>query len=103
MALEVRFAPEAQTDLLDLYSYIAAHGGTSTRPGLYRPDRRLLRGLCRSACAWNTRDEIRPGLRTIGIGRRTTIAFHLTDLEVVIDRILYGGRDLVAAFDDGED
>jgi toxin ParE1/3/4 len=47
-------------------------------------------------------DIIRPGLRTVGFERRITIAFHLTTGIVTIDRILYGGRDLTAAFSDGD-
>jgi toxin ParE1/3/4 len=44
------------------------------------------------------RDDLRPGLRTIGFGRRVTIAFHVSDDRVTIDRILYAGRDLARAF-----
>ncbi|WP_408861819.1 type II toxin-antitoxin system RelE/ParE family toxin [Acidocella aquatica] len=40
------------------------------------------------------RDELRPGLRIIGFERRVTIAFHITPALVIIDRILYGGRDV---------
>ena len=36
--------------------------------------------------------------RIIGFERRGTIAFHCEENTVVIDRILYGGRDLGAAF-----
>ena len=46
------------------------------------------------------RDDLRPGLREIGVGRRATIAFHVGAGTVTIDRILYGGRDFGAAFDD---
>jgi plasmid stabilization system protein ParE len=28
------------------------------------------------------------------------IAFHVTPMQVVIDRILHGGQDVMAAFDD---
>lgn len=44
------------------------------------------------------RDDLRPGLRVVGFARRATIAFHVTDNTVTIDRILYRGRDLAAAF-----
>jgi toxin ParE1/3/4 len=40
------------------------------------------------------RDDLRPGLRIIGFGRRVTIAFHVTGDRITIDRVLYGGRDL---------
>jgi toxin ParE1/3/4 len=40
------------------------------------------------------RDDIRPGLRVVGFERRVTIAFHVDDTTVTIDRILYGGREI---------
>jgi len=46
------------------------------------------------------RDELRPRLRTIGFERRITIAFHVGADAVTIDRVLYGGRDVEAMFDD---
>jgi toxin ParE1/3/4 len=39
------------------------------------------------------RDDIRPGLRTVGFERRAIIAYQVKKSEVVIVRILYGGRD----------
>ena len=49
------------------------------------------------------RDDLRPGLRTTIYRRRATVAFHITATQVVIDRILYGGRDLPALFEEGDD
>ena len=46
------------------------------------------------------RDDLYPGLRTIGFERRVTIAFTVAADAVTILRVLYGGRDLEAAFDD---
>ncbi|GAA0603666.1 hypothetical protein GCM10009416_46590 [Craurococcus roseus] len=43
----------------------------------------------------------RPGLRTVGFERRVTIAFAVEPDAALIVRVLYGGRDLEAAFDDG--
>jgi hypothetical protein len=40
------------------------------------------------------RDDLRPGLRIIGFGRRVTIAFHVAD---------YAGRDLRRAFRDPDE
>ena len=45
-------------------------------------------------------DDLRPGLRTTAFRRRVTIAFHITEMTVTIDRVLYGGRDLKPMFDD---
>lgn len=43
------------------------------------------------------RDDIRPGLRTIGFRRRATIAFTVGDDTVTILGIFYGGQDYEAA------
>lgn len=48
------------------------------------------------------RDDIRPGLRTIGFERRATIAFRIVDREVVIIRIFYGGRDFESILRDSD-
>lgn len=39
------------------------------------------------------RDDIRPGLRTIGFERRVVIAFHVSARRVEILRFFYGGRN----------
>ncbi len=46
-----------------------------------------------------SREDVRAGLRTIGFERRVTIAFQVTSERVVIDRILYGGRDVGGLFE----
>jgi toxin ParE1/3/4 len=43
---------------------------------------------------------LRPGLRTTAFRRRVTIAFHITEMTVTIDRVLYGGRDPKPLLDD---
>lgn len=48
------------------------------------------------------RDDLRPGLRTIGFRRRATIAFAVTDTAVEIHGVYYGGRDLEALILDEE-
>jgi toxin ParE1/3/4 len=49
------------------------------------------------------RDDIAPGLRTVGYRRRATIAFRVDGNIVVILRMLHGGRALEAVEDiDGE-
>lgn len=34
------------------------------------------------------------------VGQLTAFAFHITKIKVVIDRVLYGGRDLGSLFED---
>lgn len=44
------------------------------------------------------RDEIRAGLRTVGYGRRVTIAFDVAPDAVNILGVYYGGRDYESDF-----
>ena len=99
MACEVVFSPEAQTDLLDVYDYIAPRGG---------PERALayverLQASCMSLGLaperGTRREDIRPSLRVTGFERRVTVAFHIGENRVVIDRLLYGGRNLEESLD----
>jgi toxin ParE1/3/4 len=43
-----------------------------------------------------TRDDLRPGLRTIGFRRRVVIAFAVFEDAVTVVGIFYGGRDYEA-------
>jgi len=101
VAREVIFAPEALADLFELYDYIAAASGAE-RARNYTD--RIVE-TCRNLVTFPERgtrgDDLRPGLRTTTYRRRVTIAFHTTVTQIVIDRILYGGRDLPALFDEG--
>lgn len=42
------------------------------------------------------RDDIRPGLRTVGYRRRVTLAFEVTNDLVSIFGVYYGGQDFEA-------
>jgi toxin ParE1/3/4 len=46
------------------------------------------------------RDDLLPGLRTIGFERRITIAFVVTADTVLIEGIFYGGQDFESLFHD---
>ena len=46
------------------------------------------------------RDDLKPGVRSVGFERRVTILFTVTATEVLILRILYGGQDVEAALRD---
>jgi toxin ParE1/3/4 len=48
------------------------------------------------------RDDLLPGLRTIGFERRVTVAFVVSADAVLIEGIFYGGRDFEAALRNGK-
>jgi toxin ParE1/3/4 len=91
--------PDARSDLVALYRFIAEQGHPLNAIAYVDRLRRYCMGFADFPERGNRRDDLRPGLRTIGFEGRVTIAFHFDDEAVHIDRILYGGRDLSAAFD----
>jgi toxin ParE1/3/4 len=89
----IGFRPRAEADLLDLYRYIAGEAGIDIA-GAYI-DR--IEAACMSLATFpergTKRDDIRPGIRTLGFERRATIVFQVKRAEIVIVRIFYGGQD----------
>ncbi len=85
--------------MLELYDYIAGQGAPNAAMAYaLRLEARCL-ALADFPEQGSRRDDIRPGLRVLGFERRTMIAFHITPVDVVIDRILHGGRDIQSAFE----
>lgn len=103
MTHEVIFAPEALTDLFELYDFIAADAGPVRAHGYTDRIVATCRNLATFPERGTRRDDLRPGLRTTTFRRRVTIAYHITATQVVIDRILYGGRNLPALFAERDD
>jgi toxin ParE1/3/4 len=100
---QVVFSPEAQTDVRALYLFIAERSG-DVRAIAYL---NRIETYCLSFADFPERgvrrDELWPGLRLTGFERRVTIAFTVAAEAVTILRILYGGRDLDAAFNNDAD
>lgn len=96
MALKVYFRAQAEADLFALYDYIASTAG-ATIAGNYI-DR--IEAACLALASFpergTRRDDILPGLRTIGFERRATIAFRVLKARVEIVTIAYGGRDFAS-------
>jgi toxin ParE1/3/4 len=86
-------APEARAQLDELYDYIAE--AASPAIALRFTDAILgqLEELRDFPSLGTIRDDILPGLRTIGFRRRVTIAFVVEPSEVSVVGIFYGGQD----------
>ena len=90
----VVFRPDAETDLFDIYQYIAKARGNINIA--FEFTERL-----RSACMklehfperGTKRDEVISGLRILTHERKTVIAYFITADTVVISNIFHGGRD----------
>jgi toxin ParE1/3/4 len=93
VAHKIVFRPTAEADLLALYRYIAEESGT-VRAGDYVA---RIEEACMALATFpkrgTRRNDIAPGLRTIGFERRATIAFRVLEGVVEIVTIAYAGRD----------
>lgn len=97
MKYEVSFRPQAEEDLFELYRYIAAEAGVEVAGAYVERIEAACLGLETFPHRGRARDDIRPGLRTMGFERRAVIAYRILGREVVIARIFYGGQDFEQA------
>lgn len=102
MTYKVIFSPEARGDLIELYDYIADHASPETALTYLTRIEACCLDLTTFPERGTPRDDLAPGLRTMGFERRVTIAFQVAPAAVTVIRILYGGRDLDGAFDEGD-
>jgi toxin ParE1/3/4 len=98
LSRRLEFSPEALGDLIDLYDYIALHDGAARAIAYVDRIERCCRNLSLFPDRGKRRDDLRSGLRVLGLERRAAIAFHFTTDAVTILRILYGGRAVEGAF-----
>lgn len=100
MTHKVSFRPEAEADLFALYRYISDRSGT-VRGGDYIA---RIEAACVALATFpqrgTKRDDLAPGIRTMGFERRATIAFRVEGDTVRIVRIFYAGRDYETYFRD---
>jgi toxin ParE1/3/4 len=89
----VNFRPMAEADLFALYEYIADEAGHAVASAYIDRIEDACLALQTFPERGTRRDDIRPGLRTIGVEKRVTIAFQVSKSDVTILRIFYGGRD----------
>ena len=93
MSRTVVIAPEAQAQLDALYDYIA--DAASADIALRFNDALLdqFESLRDFPVRGTARDDILPGLRTVGFRKRVTIAFVVEKTSVLVIGVFYGGQD----------
>jgi toxin ParE1/3/4 len=100
---EVYFRPAAEADLIALYDYIARQAGRTIALGYITRIEAACMALAEFPERGTRRDDIWPGLRTMGFERRATIAFRILGARVEIVTIAYGGRDFESGLKDESD
>jgi toxin ParE1/3/4 len=93
VAHRVVFAPEAERDLTQLYDFLEEQSGHERALGYLEQVIAYCEGFSDFPERGTLRSDLWPGLRITGFERRVTIAFHVTEDAVTIDRIFYGGRN----------
>jgi len=102
MKHRVVFTPEAGEQLAALYQYIAANSS----PEIAAQYTEAIVSHCESLSAFPhrglTRDDVRPGLRITNYKKRAVIAFDVTEEQVSILGVFYGGQDYESVLQDDE-
>ena len=97
MNFEVIFRPSAESDLVDIYEYIA-----SDNPLIAIDFIRRLRSFCLTLSEFpergSPRDDFAKGVRLLVFEKRVTVAYKIRKSEVQIVRLFYAGRNTPSAF-----
>jgi len=89
----VVLSPEAEADLLSLYDWIAGEASPEVALGYIERLEAYVQGFELASQRGTRHDDIRQGLRTVGFERRVTIAFTVTDNQVIILGFFSGGQN----------
>ena len=96
MRRRIVFSPEAETQLLDIFQYIAEAASPETAERFTASVVDFCEALQLFPERGTRRDDLRPGLRTVGFKRSVTIAFFVGAETVTIIGVFYGGQDVEA-------
>ena len=98
----VVFSPEAEAQLVAIYRWIAENATPTIAEGFTGAIIDYCEKLESFPERGTRRDDLRPGLRTIGFRHRVTIAFAVEAETVTIIGVFYGGQDFEAALETDE-
>ena len=104
MIFTVAFSASAKADLFAIYDYIAERAGAEIALRFMARIEEYCLGFATMPERGTMRDDLRPGLRTVGFRRRATILFEVDRKarQVVIHGVYYAGRSLQGIESEGE-
>ena len=103
MKHRVRYSPEAQQHLTEIFRWIADQGSSEAAERFVMSIYDFCDGLSDFPHRGVARDDLFRGLRTLGFRRRVTIAFIVSDHQVDVLGVYYAGRDYESLILDGLD
>lgn len=100
----IRYAPEAERDLERLSDWLADVASEATAIRYIRQIKQRIESLSEGSERGTIRDS-RSKLRVVGVLKSVSVAFHVDEDAVNIQRVMYGGQDWQSALtaDDGDD
>lgn len=95
----VTFSPKSRQDLLDIGDYIAKDSRATARRFVAKLVEQCQR-IGHAPLAYTGREDLAPGLRMAPMGHYV-IFFRMLGNVVRVERVLHGGRDIPAVFEQG--
>jgi toxin ParE1/3/4 len=87
------YLPTATRDLREIAGWIADRTSNSFAVHYVERIQERIETLSHGGERGTLRNDVRPGLRVIGIMKSVTLAFFIEEDAVMIARVLYGGRN----------
>ena len=100
MTRPIFFSRRAEEQVAAIHAYIAEQSGEARADAVVGRLLDACRALNTFPARGSRRDDIRQGLRVMGLRRRATIAFIIEPERVVIHGVLGRGQDVTRLFDD---
>jgi toxin ParE1/3/4 len=100
--VRVIFTRRAERHIEALHAYIADKASEIRADAYIARIAAFCAGLATFPMRGRERDDLLPGLRTIGFERRVTVAFVVSADTALIEGIFYGGRDFETALRNGK-
>ncbi|WP_157015954.1 type II toxin-antitoxin system RelE/ParE family toxin [Mesorhizobium xinjiangense] len=94
----VRFSESARSDLLGIHDWISSVASWKTASAYIERLEHFCMALDLASERGTAREDVRGGLHVVGFERKISIAFRVTDHDVVILRIFRDGRDWESEF-----
>lgn len=94
-----RLAPEAESDLDDLWFYVASHGSIEVADRLIDALTARFFLLARYPRAGRQRDDLWHGIRLFPVGDYVVL-YRIEGNDVLVARVVRGSRDLETLFDE---
>lgn len=94
-----RLAPEAESDLDELWYYVASNGSVEIADRLVDSLTSTFVLLAKYPRVGRRRDDLRPGIRSFPVGKYAVL-YRLDGEDVLIQRVVRGSRDLESLLPD---